>query len=133
MTGRVLYRIDHYSSLPGTAVLVALALAAGLVLGGGLGFSSGWESGFSLAMGVVTLMMVVVVQHTQTREQIATQRKLDELLRALPQAESGLMMLEEASEDELRSVEVGQRALKADVSDGIPAPPPGAGSQPGDR
>ena len=46
--------------------------------------------------------MLFVIQHTQGREQAATQRKLDELLRALPEAESGLMMLEEASEDEMQ-------------------------------
>jgi low affinity Fe/Cu permease len=51
-------------------------------------------------------------QHTQSREQAATQRKLDELLRALPGAESGLIMLEEASEETMNEVEEGQRSLK---------------------
>ncbi len=56
--------------------------------------------------------MVFVIQHTQSREQAATQRKLDELLRALPGAESGLIMLEEASEETMEEVEEGQRDLK---------------------
>jgi low affinity Fe/Cu permease len=114
-TGRMLYRIDHYSSLPGTAVVAGLVLVAGLAAGGALRFSTRWESGFSVGMGVITLMMVFVIQHTQAREQIATQRKLDELLRALPEAESGLMLLEEASEDEMRDVEMGQRSVKSDA------------------
>ena len=54
-------------------------------------------------------MMLFVIQHTQGREQAATQRKLDELLRALPEAESGLMMLEEAPDDVMRDVEIDQR------------------------
>ena len=62
--------------------------------------------GFAVGTSAVTLMMVFVIQHTQGREQAATQRKLDELLRALPEAESGLMMLEEAPEEELRDVEL---------------------------
>ena len=123
LTARVLYRIDHYSSLPGTAIIAGLAMAAGIVVGVFLGFSTGWESGFSIGMAVITLMMVFVIQHTQGREQIATQRKLDELLRALPEAESGLMMLEEASEDEMRDVEMGQRALKVSAAGGRPERP----------
>jgi low affinity Fe/Cu permease len=60
----------------------------------------------------VTLAMVFVIQHTQSREQAATQRKLDELLRALPGAQTGLIMLEEASEEKMKQVEDGQRDLK---------------------
>ena len=123
VTARVLYRIDHYSSLPGTAIVAALAMLSGIVVGAFLGFSTGWESGFSIGVAVITLMMVFVIQHTQGREQIATQRKLDELLRALPEAESGLMMLEEASEDEMRDVEMGQRALKVSAIGGRPERP----------
>jgi low affinity Fe/Cu permease len=58
------------------------------------------------------LAMVFVIQHTQSREQAATQRKLDELLRALPEAESDFIMLEEASEETMNEVEQGQRDLK---------------------
>jgi low affinity Fe/Cu permease len=54
--------------------------------------------------------MVFTIQHTQTREQAATQRKLDELLRAMPGAAESLMMLEEAPEAFIRDVEEGQRA-----------------------
>ena len=37
------------------------------------------------------------IQHTQAREQAATQRKLDEILQALPGADNSLLMLEHAS------------------------------------
>ena len=39
----------------------------------------------------------------QAREQAATQRKLDEILQALPGADNALLMLEHASHDELRA------------------------------
>jgi low affinity Fe/Cu permease len=45
--------------------------------------------------------MVFVLQHTQSRQQAVTQRKLDELLRALPSADNRLIALEVASDDEL--------------------------------
>jgi low affinity Fe/Cu permease len=114
-TSRVVHRIDHLSSLPGASILVAAALLGAVIAGACVGFSSQWETGFAVGTSVVTLIMVFVIQHTQGREQAATQRKLDELLRALPEAESGLMMLEEASEEVLRDVENVQRETRDDM------------------
>jgi low affinity Fe/Cu permease len=45
--------------------------------------------------------MVFAIQHTQSREQLVTQRKLDELLRAQPGADDRLIAAEEASDEEL--------------------------------
>jgi low affinity Fe/Cu permease len=47
--------------------------------------------------------MVFVIQHTQARHQRATQRKLDEILRAIPGTDNTLLTLEHASDDELHS------------------------------
>jgi low affinity Fe/Cu permease len=116
-SSRFLHRIDHYSSLPGAALLVAAILVVAVGVGFVLRFSSGWLAGFETGTALVTLLMVFVIQHTQSREQSATQRKLDELLRALPDAESGLMLLEEASEDVLRDVEMDQRETKQSAAD----------------
>jgi low affinity Fe/Cu permease len=109
---RWLYRADHYSSLPIVALAAGVLLAAALVVGALLGFPNGWAIAFESATSAVTLAMVFVIQHTQSREQAATQRKLDELLRALPEARTGLIMLEEASEETMQEVEEGQRDLK---------------------
>jgi low affinity Fe/Cu permease len=109
---RWLYRVDHYSSLPIAAIAVGVLLVAAFVVGIALSFPNGWIVAFESATSAVTLAMVFVIQHTQSREQAATQRKLDELLRALPEAQSGLMMLEEASEETMKEVEEGQRDLK---------------------
>jgi low affinity Fe/Cu permease len=97
---------------------VAAGLIAAILLGASVGFSTSWETGFGAGTSVVTLLMVFMIQHTQSREQAATQRKLDELLRALPDAEAALMMLEEAPEDELREVEDVQRRFKDGVQSG---------------
>ncbi|HWE68337.1 MAG TPA: low affinity iron permease family protein [Acidimicrobiales bacterium] len=109
---RWLYRIDHYSSLPVVALAVGLLLVGAVVIGIVAGFPKNWVVAFEAGTSGVTLAMVFVIQHTQGREQAATQRKLDELLRALPEATTGLMMLEEASEEDMRRVEEGQRAHK---------------------
>ncbi len=96
--------------------IVGFLLAGALVVEAALGFPAGWIAGFEVGTSFITLMMVLVIQHTQGREQTATQGKLDELLRALPGAESGLMMLEEASEDTMRDVEKDQRESKESTS-----------------
>ena len=111
-SSRRLYLIDHYSSLPMIAPIVGLLLTGAVVLGAVLRFPSGWIAAFEVGTSFVTVMMVLVIQHTQGREQTATQRKLDELLRALPEAESRLMMLEEAPDEMMRSVERDQRESK---------------------
>jgi low affinity Fe/Cu permease len=112
VASRWLYRIDHYSSLPFAALTIGTLLVTAVVIGIATGFPKAWITAFEASTSGVTLAMVFVIQHTQEREQAATQRKLDELLRALPEARTGLMMLEEASEDEMREVEEGQRHIK---------------------
>jgi low affinity Fe/Cu permease len=93
------------------ALSIGMLLVAAVILGIFLGFPSAWIVAFEASTSSVTLAMVFVIQHTQTREQAATQRKLDELLRAMPGAKTDLMMLEEASEETMREVEEGQRHL----------------------
>jgi low affinity Fe/Cu permease len=111
---RVLYRIEHYSSMAGVAVTIALFLVALIVAGAILGFRTGWVVGFEVTTSSITLLMVFVIQHTQGREQAATQRKLDEMLRAIPGAAESLMMLEEAPQEFLLMVEEDQRDARSD-------------------
>lgn len=111
-SSRWLHKIDHYTSQPWATLLLGAILVAAVVLGAILGFPATWTAAFEVGASFITLMMVVIIQHTQGREQMATQRKLDELLRALPQAESGLMMLEEESDETIQAVEDRQRITK---------------------
>src|ERR1700733_9425341 len=104
-SSRVLHRIDYYTSVPTAALILAVVLAVALIVGAVLGFPGGGMSGFEL-------MMVAVIQHPQGREQTATQRKLDELLRAMPHAQTGLIMLEEESDETIQEVEESQRRSK---------------------
>jgi low affinity Fe/Cu permease len=55
---------------------------------------------------------VLVIQHTQARAQEATQRKLDEILRASPEADSSLITLEEAPDNELKAATDAHRDLR---------------------
>jgi low affinity Fe/Cu permease len=114
---RVLYHIEHYSSLSGVALAIPVAFVCLAVAIALTGFPAHWVAGFEIGVSVLTLIMVFTIQHTQTREQAATQRKLDELLRAMPGAAESLMMLEEAPEAFIRDVEEGHRASRSELVD----------------
>jgi low affinity Fe/Cu permease len=53
----------------------------------------------------VTVVMVFVLQHTQRREQLAFQLKLDELVHASPGADDRLVAVEASSDDEILGLE----------------------------
>jgi low affinity Fe/Cu permease len=113
-SSRVLHTIDHYTSLPWATLVLGLLLLVAILIGAALGFPKEWTTGFAIGTASVTLIFVTVIQHTQGREDTATQRKLDELLRAVPEAESRLIMLEEESDETIQDIEDRQRNLKAD-------------------
>ena len=111
---KVLYRIEHYSSLPSVAIAIIAAAAGPVSAMALMGLPNRLVASFQIGASAITVVMVFAIQHTQGREQAATQRKLDELLRALPGADEGLMMLEEAPQEVLLDIEDGHRHLHSD-------------------
>ncbi len=100
---RLLTWVDRRTSRPLPALLVLAAAAAWIIVSVIIGFPGRWERVFQTLVAAVTLAMAFVIQHTQARQQAATQRKLDEILQALPGADNALLALEHASDDELRA------------------------------
>jgi low affinity Fe/Cu permease len=81
------------------------------------GFPTRLEVGFETVVAAITLAMVFVIQHTQARQEAVTQRKLDEILRALPAANNSLVTLEEAPDSELHAVTQVHREVRARAND----------------
>ncbi len=103
------------ASRPATAVAVVAADVVWVALSLVWSFPSRWETIFQTLAAALTLAMVFVIQHTQSREQVATQRKLDEILRSLPRADNSLIALEDASDAELRRAQNHHRGLRAEA------------------
>ena len=99
---RLLFGVDRWTGHPLTAVSVLAAGLAWVLLSVAFGFPNLWERAFQTLVAAVTVVMVFVIQHTEARHQAATQRKLDEILRVLPDANNALLALEHASDQELR-------------------------------
>jgi low affinity Fe/Cu permease len=121
---RLLYGADEWASRPVTALVVLAADLTWVLVSLAVGFPGRWETVFQTLVAALTLAMVFVIQHTQARQQAATQRKLDEILQALPGADNALLSLEHASDGELRASghahrEIRQAAL--DEQSGHPA------------
>jgi low affinity Fe/Cu permease len=114
---RILYNIEHYTVLPAVALVVTAAVISFVVAISVLDFPTNWVAAFELSVSSITLIMVFAIQHTQGREQAATQRKLDELIRAFPGANESLMMLEEAPREFMLDVEDEQRDVRSNAPD----------------
>ncbi len=80
---------------------VACLLAGWTVVGIVTGFPSWWQIVLYSTTSAVTVVMVFAIQHTQHREQLVTQRKLDELLRSQPEADDRVIAAESATDSEL--------------------------------
>lgn len=84
-----------------------VAFSAALVwvgIGVVLGFSASWQAGLTCSTAVITVVMLFAMQHLQSREQAATQRKLDEILRSLPGTDNRLIAIEDRSDEELEAL-----------------------------
>ena len=79
------------------------------------GFPARLETVFQTLAAAPTLAMVFVIQHTQARAQEATQRNLDEILRASPEADNSLITLEEAPDNELKAATDAHRDARRDA------------------
>jgi low affinity Fe/Cu permease len=99
-----LHVIDRVASRPAVAWALVAADILWVAFSVAFGFPARLETIFQTLVAALTLAMVFVIQHTQTREQMVVQRKLDELLAALPQADSSLIALEDASDAELEAI-----------------------------
>lgn len=105
--------VHHFAAATthsGATVIVVLALVAWIIVGVWSQFPSWWATALYSTSAAVTMVMVFTIQHTQARSEIATQRKLDELLRAVPRADNRLIAAEVASDDEL--AEITRRQLE---------------------
>ena len=101
IVSRLLHKVGDLSSRASTAGLAAAGVIVFVVVLSIDGFPSGWEASFAFAASAITLVMVFVIQHTQSRQQVATQLKLDELIRSAPRADDLLIHIESADDEEL--------------------------------
>lgn len=95
------------SRLAGTPWAFFLALAMILVWAGTgplFHFSDTWQLIINTATTIVTFLMVFLIQNTQNRDARAMHLKLDELVRASREARTGMIDVENLSDEELEQL-----------------------------
>ena len=109
---RALHALDWLASKSWVAVTVVTLDLVWVVFSARFEFPTRLEAVFQTLVAAVTLAMVFVIQHTQSRQQVVTQRKLDEILKALPDADDALIALEKAPDRALRQVTRKHREVR---------------------
>ena len=79
-------------------------------------YSEDWQLIVNTGTSVVTFLMVFLIQAMQNRDAKAMHLKLDELLRAVKDARTHLVALEQMSDEELDQLQAEFRRLKERVS-----------------
>jgi low affinity Fe/Cu permease len=87
---------------------VALWLATGPFVR----YSETWQLIINTGTTIVTFVMVFLIQRSQSKDALAIQLKLDEIIAALAGASNQLVAVEELSEAELQDLNRRYRALK---------------------
>jgi low affinity Fe/Cu permease len=67
-------------------------------------YSDTWQMVVNTATTIVTFLMIFLLQNTQNRDSMATQLKLDELIRAVEAARTELVNLEELPDEALHQL-----------------------------
>jgi low affinity Fe/Cu permease len=81
-------------------------------------FPRWWELCATVGPTFVTLLMLVLIQHTESHNDRATQLKLDELIRASHGATNRMMTVEDASPQDLDKI---QDAFRSEADSATPA------------
>ncbi len=113
---RVASGIANFTGRPWAFLTAIVVILVWAITGPIFGFSDTWQLVINTGTTVVTFLMVFLIQNTQNRDARAIHLKLDELLRATPNARREFM---EAEEEDLDEIE----REKAIVDRDDPAPP----------
>jgi low affinity Fe/Cu permease len=96
----------------GAVVLIVIWAALGPIYH----YSDTWQLVINTATTIVTFLMVFLIQNTQNRDAKAIQLKLDELIRGVQGARTGLVRLEELSDEEMKELECSFERLRSRVA-----------------
>ena len=108
MRSNLILRLAKWTSRatghPFSFLLAAGVVLAWLITGPVFHYSDTWQLAINTGTTIVTFLMVFLIQNTQNRETKALHLKIDELLRAVQEARTGLVNLENQTDEELSRV-----------------------------
>ena len=96
-----------------------LLILVWLIAGPFFHYSDTWQLVVNTATTVFTYLAVFLIQNTQNRDAVATHLKLDELIKGVKGARTGLVNLEKLSDEELQVLQDEFDRLRAAHSKGL--------------
>ncbi len=97
------HRTSKIAGSPWAFTFACLVIILWAVTGPIFGFSNTWQLLINTGTTILTFLLVVLLQNTQTRDAQTIQLKLDELIRSIKEARDELIDVEDMS-DEVISV-----------------------------
>ena len=102
---------------PGTFMLATAVILVWAVTGPLFGYSDTWQLVINTGTTIVTFLMVFLIQHTQNRDSLAIQVKLDELVIKLHGAGNELAGAEDLCDEDLEALHETYRKRAAQAHD----------------
>ncbi len=115
---RISSRIAHYVGTPYAFLLSVLIIALWGITGPMFDYSNTWQLVINTGTTIVTFLMIFLVQTTQNRDAQAIHLKLDELIRAMKNANNELVDIEEGTETEIHKIQSEYQNLRAETHHG---------------
>lgn len=97
---------------PWAFIVALVGIVAWLISGPLLGFSDTWQLVINTSTTIITFLTVFLIQHTQNKNDRATQLKLDEIIHSIKNARNDFIDLEEISEDKLEKLRKEYKKFK---------------------
>lgn len=100
---------------PWAFIIAALVIVIWAFTGPLFGFSDTWQLVINTGTTIITFLMVFLIQNTQNRDSKAIHLKLDELLRAVQEARTGMVDLENLPDAELAKLQEEFKEIHDDM------------------
>ena len=97
--------VSHVVGSPWSFIFAVAIIIVWAMTGRVFGYSDTWQLIINTGTTIVTFLMVFLIQNTQNRDARAIHLKLDELIRAAKGARTGLVDLEDMTDEELKHLQ----------------------------
>lgn len=101
---KIAAKITRGTGSPLAFITACLVIIVWLISGPLFGFSDTWQLIINTGTTIITFLMVFVIQHSQNKDTMALQLKLNELIASHEQASNRLIDVEDLTEEELQHI-----------------------------
>jgi low affinity Fe/Cu permease len=97
-------KVSEWAGSPYAFLLCIAAVVIWALSGPMFGFSDTWQLVINTSTTIITFLMVFLIQNTQNRDNGALHAKLDELIRAMVDADNEYIGIEHLTDRELKEI-----------------------------